>query len=137
MRSLTFGAAGEEVVTFVNRFSLHCPDGQFEQAFVGASAYMESRPGFLGHALMRRADEGDRPGYVNIALWRDEASLRAAVGHPDFAAHAAALRALATSEPAIYRPRLGAGPGLDTWLDAVSRGAAGRENGTAAAERKR
>lgn len=99
----SLAAVDERSVTFVNRFSLHGSPEEFERAFAETSAFMGSQPGFLFHALLRH--EGKEDQYVNIALWRDAASLRAAVGNRDFQPHASALRALSTSEPNIYLPR--------------------------------
>ncbi|MGH3982304.1 MAG: antibiotic biosynthesis monooxygenase family protein [Pseudonocardiaceae bacterium] len=109
-------AAGEGAVTFVNRFSLYCSPDEFEQAFAATSAFMGRQPGFLGHTLLCRADEGNERQYLNIAWWRDTASFRAAIGHPDFRPHAAALRALSTSEPNLYLTRqLRIAPELAAW----------------------
>ncbi|MBP2702959.1 antibiotic biosynthesis monooxygenase [Microbispora sp. RL4-1S] len=100
-----FGGA----VTFVNRFLLHGSAEEFERVFAATSEFMGRRPGFLWHLLLRPMDTGMDTAtgrhYVNIAAWRDEASFRAAVGHPEFAPHAGALRALSTSEPALYETR--------------------------------
>ncbi|MGI5270342.1 antibiotic biosynthesis monooxygenase family protein [Nonomuraea sp. CA-218870] len=103
-------------VTFVNTFLLHAPAEEFERAFAATSEFMAARPGFLWHQLLRPLERGplergpQEPGpdgsrYVNVAAWRDEESFRAAVTHPGFAPHAAALRALATSEPVLYETR--------------------------------
>ncbi|MGP4020943.1 antibiotic biosynthesis monooxygenase family protein [Saccharopolyspora sp. 5N708] len=96
-------APPEATVTFVNRFTLHVPPEEFEEAFAVTSDFMARQPGFLRHTLLRRSS-GD--GYLNIAQWADEESFQRAVHDPGFAAHAAKLRALCTSEPALYRPRL-------------------------------
>ncbi|MFG3496475.1 antibiotic biosynthesis monooxygenase family protein [Streptomyces sp. NPDC047928] len=93
-------------VTFVNRFTLRGSAEDFETAFAATSEFMRRQPGFRWHTLLVPAHGGgEGPGYVNIAVWRDEASFRAALAHPGFAAHAAALRALSSSEPTLYRPR--------------------------------
>ncbi|MFG1944075.1 antibiotic biosynthesis monooxygenase family protein [Nonomuraea sp. NPDC048826] len=93
-------------VTFVNTFLLHAPAEEFERAFAATSEFMAARPGFLWHQLLRPLEPGqDGSRYVNVAAWRDEESFRAAVAHPGFKPHAAALRALATSEPVLYETR--------------------------------
>ncbi|MDA0632768.1 antibiotic biosynthesis monooxygenase [Nonomuraea sp. MCN248] len=108
-------------VTFVNTFLLHAPAEEFERAFAATSEFMAARPGFLWHQLLRPLEPAPlepaplepgplEPGqhgsrYVNVAAWRDEESFRAAVTHPGFAPHAAALRALAASEPVLYETR--------------------------------
>jgi heme-degrading monooxygenase HmoA len=96
-------AAELTAITFVNRFAVHAPPEEFEQVFAETSAFMARQPGFLDHTLVRQIDRAD--AYVNIARWADEESFRAALLHPDFAPHATALRALSTSEHALYRTR--------------------------------
>jgi quinol monooxygenase YgiN len=92
------------VVTFINRFTVTGPAEEFERLFEDTSAFFRDRPGFLRHRLLRHTQQ---PGaYVNIAEWTDAAAFRAAVTHPDFAPHAAALRALSTSDPNLYAPVL-------------------------------
>ncbi|MEU7467755.1 antibiotic biosynthesis monooxygenase family protein [Streptomyces sp. NPDC044984] len=102
--------AGSGTVTFVNRFTLSGSAEDFEAAFAETAEFLCRRPGFRWHTLLVPTDTGrdpadTRPQYVNIAVWDDEASFRAAVAHPDFPAHASALRALSTSEPTLYRQR--------------------------------
>jgi len=90
-------------ITFVNRFSLRTTPAEFERAFTRTSEFMGRQPGFLRHTLLRHMDRED--SYLNIAYWRDVESFRKAVTHPDFPPHAAALRAVCTSEPGLYAPR--------------------------------
>ncbi|GAA2248258.1 hypothetical protein GCM10010145_14370 [Streptomyces ruber] len=102
--------AGRGSVMFVNRFTLSGSAEDFEAAFAGTAEFLCRRPGFRWHTLLVPAETGHRaagtrPQYVNVAVWDDEASFRAALAHPNFPAHAAALRALSTSEPALYRHR--------------------------------
>jgi heme-degrading monooxygenase HmoA len=92
-------------VKFVNRFLLHAPAEDFERVFAATSEFMATRPGFLWHMLLRPLESDQDGRYVNVAAWRDAEAFRAAVAHPSFAPHAAALRALATSEPALYETR--------------------------------
>ena len=82
--------------TFVNRFALRTSPEEFERVFAVTAAFMAAQPGFLNYSLMRAVDEP--AAYVNIANWADVASFRQAVGHPDFRPHAAALRAISSSE---------------------------------------
>ncbi|MEG8280493.1 antibiotic biosynthesis monooxygenase family protein [Streptomyces sp. AHA2] len=90
------------MVTFINRFTVTGPPEEFERLFEDTSAFFHDRPGFLSHRLLRHSEQ---PGsYVNVAEWADTESFRAAVTHPDFAPHAAALRTLSTSEPNLYAP---------------------------------
>jgi len=97
------GDAPAQGVTLVNRFEVTGSVEEFEKAFHATSAYFADRPGFIDHRLLRSTQREGH--YVNVARWRDERSLRAAVSRPDFAAHAQALRALATSEPEVFTSR--------------------------------
>ena len=91
---------GDDGVVFVNRFTVRAPAEEFERTFAETSAFFAAQCGFIRHTLMRHVE---KPGaYVNIALWRDASSLRRAVAHPDFAPHAAALRAMSSSDPNLY-----------------------------------
>ncbi|MEU7181091.1 MULTISPECIES: antibiotic biosynthesis monooxygenase family protein [Streptomyces] len=92
-------------VTFVNRFTLRGSPEEFEAAFAATSEFMRRQSGFRWHSLLAPVDGVDGPQYVNIAVWQDEVSFRAAVAQPEFPAHAAALRTLSTSEPTLYRIR--------------------------------
>ncbi|WP_037870355.1 antibiotic biosynthesis monooxygenase family protein [Streptomyces sp. SPB074] len=104
--------AGEDgAVTFLNTFTVHAEAGVFEEEFARTSAFMARQPGFVRHTLCRHTEQ---PGqYVNVAEWRDAASFRAAVSHPDFGPHASALRALSESRPALYEARLRCESGTD------------------------
>ncbi|MGH3939779.1 MAG: antibiotic biosynthesis monooxygenase family protein [Pseudonocardiaceae bacterium] len=99
----TIDPAGSRAVTFINRFTLHASPEEFERVFAETSEFMADRPGFLNHTLLRHVDHEN--SYLNIARWRDLESFRGAVAHPDFQPHAAALRALSTSEPNLYTQR--------------------------------
>ncbi|MEU0991297.1 antibiotic biosynthesis monooxygenase family protein [Streptomyces sp. NPDC005953] len=90
-------------VTFINTFTLSATPEEFEEAFSRTAEFMARQPGFVEHTLMRHTTDGSR--YVNIARWDDAQSLRRAVAQPEFQPHAAALRALSTSEPHLYLPR--------------------------------
>lgn len=90
-------------VTFVNQFTLRASPEEFERVFAETSEFMAGQPGFLNHTLLRHVNCED--SYLNIARWRDLESFRRALAHPDFQPHAAALRALSTSEPNLYTQR--------------------------------
>ncbi|WP_344979354.1 antibiotic biosynthesis monooxygenase family protein [Streptosporangium fragile] len=87
----------------MNRFTVHASPEEFERVFAETSEFMAQQDGFLRHTLLRHTD--DERSYVNIAQWRDAGAFRRAVAAPDFQPHAAALRALSTSEPNLYTPR--------------------------------
>ncbi|MFI1712119.1 antibiotic biosynthesis monooxygenase family protein [Streptomyces litmocidini] len=91
-------------VTFVNRFTVHGTAEEFEEVFARTSAFMARQPGFVRHSLLREVD--DPVVYVNLAVWTDRASFRRAVRHPEFAPHAAALRALSRSANGLFTARL-------------------------------
>lgn len=91
-------------VTLINRFTVHGDPTEFERAFAATSAFLTGQPGFVEHTLLRHGRDGD--SYVNVARWTDAGALRAATGHPDFTEHALALRALATTDPQLFTPRL-------------------------------
>ncbi|MFP3961857.1 antibiotic biosynthesis monooxygenase family protein [Actinomadura fulvescens] len=105
----------------MNRFTVHASPAEFERAFVETAEFMARQDGFIEHTLLRHVDDEHR--YVNIARWRDEAAFRAAVAAPGFGPHAAALRALSTSEPNLYTP---AGPTRRSPLAEVGEGSAAR-----------
>ncbi|OUD04933.1 SDR family oxidoreductase [Streptomyces swartbergensis] len=89
-------------ITFINTFTLSGSPEEFEEAFARTSQYMARQPGFVEHTLARHTKDPQR--YVNIARWQDAESLQRAVAQPEFQGHAAALRALATSDPQMYAP---------------------------------
>ncbi|GGN33649.1 antibiotic biosynthesis monooxygenase family protein [Streptomyces fuscichromogenes] len=88
------------MITFVNRFEVHGSVEEFERAFDATSAFFTARPGFLGHRMLRHADQPGR--YVNIADWESREHFEQALAHPEFGPHAKALRALAGSDPNVY-----------------------------------
>lgn len=96
------GPAG--AVTLVNRFHTTVSHEEFSRTFDATSQYFSGRPGFIEHTLHRSAqDEGT---YVNIARWRSSSDLKRATEDPEFLPHAQKLRAMATSEPEVFRPLL-------------------------------
>ncbi|GAA3507464.1 antibiotic biosynthesis monooxygenase family protein [Streptomyces showdoensis] len=106
------GIRHDAEVTFVNRFTVHGPAAEFEEVFARTSAFMARQPGFVRHSLLRELD--DPAAYVNLAVWADRASFQRAVGRPEFAPHATALRALSRSENGLFAARLSvSGQGLE------------------------
>ncbi|MGW1056164.1 antibiotic biosynthesis monooxygenase family protein [Streptomyces sp. NPDC001118] len=91
-------------VTFVNRFTTHAPDDEFERAFAEVCEFMARQVGFLGNTLLKHAK--DEHSYINIAHWRDIECFQQALRHPEFEPHVARLRTLSTSDPNLYLPRL-------------------------------
>lgn len=92
-------------ITFVNQFTLTGSPEEFEKSFNDTAEFFRTQPGLLTYTLHKHLEEPDK--YVNIARWTDAQALRTAVRHPDFPAHAAALRANATSVSNTYVERFG------------------------------
>lgn len=92
------------LVTFVNRFTVHTSPEEFERIFAETSGFMARQDGFLDYTLLRHNQED--LSYINIAHWRDADSFRKAVTSPAFKPHVVALRAVSTSDPNLYIPRL-------------------------------
>ena len=92
-------------ITFVNQFTLTGAPEAFEKAFSDTAEFFRKQPGLLTYTLHQHVDDPNK--YVNISRWTDARALRTAVQDPDFPAHAAALRANATSGPNTYLERLG------------------------------
>ncbi|WUH98247.1 antibiotic biosynthesis monooxygenase [Spirillospora sp. NBC_00431] len=91
----------DDGITFINRFTVHTSPEEFEQEFAKVAAVMAEQPGFIGHTLLKHAEE---PGtYVNVAYWASADALRQAASTSDFQRHVRALRELSTTEPAIYK----------------------------------
>lgn len=105
MALLGLDGADDGTAIFINRFTVHGSPEEFERAFADIGGFMSERDGFLWHVLLSPVGDEEGEHYVNIALWKCEADLRAAVAEPGFATHVESLRALATSEPSLYRPR--------------------------------
>jgi quinol monooxygenase YgiN len=91
-------------ITFINRFTVNGKPEDFEIAFTETAEFIRKQPGLVRYTLSR--DLEDETRYVNVALWESAQALRDAVAHPDFKQHAAAMRALATSEGTVYAERL-------------------------------
>lgn len=91
-------------VTLVNWFHTTASHEEFTGAFEATSQFFARQPGFIEHTLHRSTQE--ERTYVNIARWRSKAELKRATQLPEFAPHAAALRAMSVSEPEVFRPLL-------------------------------
>jgi monooxygenase len=89
------------MLVFINDFRVTGDPADFESAFARTSDYFEQQPGFIRHTLVRSADDGGR--YVNVAQWSNRAAFDAALAQPQFREHAVALRALASSTPALFQ----------------------------------
>lgn len=105
MTTQKYDATDSGMVTFVNTFSVHGSPEEFEQIFADISEFMAGQPGFIQYTLSRNIDEKRQDQYVNIALWTDVESWRAAVAHPGFQTHAKEIRSRCTNESNMYAPR--------------------------------
>jgi deoxynogalonate / 12-deoxyaklanonic acid monooxygenase len=95
--------APHDAVTFINRFAVHSSADEFEAAFARTAAFLAGQEGFIDYTLLR-SDDSDQH-YVNVARWDSVALFRRALAHSDFSEHAAALRAVSTSQPQLYTVR--------------------------------
>lgn len=100
-----YDATDKGVVTFVNTFTVTGSSQEFERAFADISDFMAAQPGFLQYTLSKHVDPARANEYVNIALWTDIQSWKAAIAAPGFSNHAKEIRALATNVANLYEPR--------------------------------
>ncbi|KVU35603.1 antibiotic biosynthesis monooxygenase [Burkholderia ubonensis] len=89
-------------VVLVNVFTLEPED---EQAFLRVrqddAAFMKRQPGFISTQLHRAV--GERPTYLNYAVWESTAHFRAAFTDPAFRAKLSAYPASAVASPHLFR----------------------------------
>lgn len=100
-----YDATDQEMVTFVNTFTVHGAVEDFEKVFAEVSEFMATQPGFIQYTLSRHIDHDKQNRYVNVALWTDVESWRKAVAHEGFRDHAEQIRARSTNEGNLYAPR--------------------------------
>lgn len=92
----------ETMTVLINRFEVHGSLEEFEKVLGATAGYFRHQPGFLRFRLVRSMEHQNQ--YVNIAEWENADSLRTALSRPEFAPYSAALRAVATSSPAMHEP---------------------------------
>ncbi|HZZ89502.1 MAG TPA: antibiotic biosynthesis monooxygenase family protein [Caulobacteraceae bacterium] len=89
-------------VVLLNLFLLDPAD---EPAFLSAWAddagFMKQQPGFISTQLHRAI--GERPTYLNYAVWDSTAVFRAAFSHPQFIAKLSAYPASAVASPHLFQ----------------------------------
>jgi heme-degrading monooxygenase HmoA len=98
-RQLAIDAAS---VVLVNLFTLdetdeHC----FLEVWRDDAAFMKRQPGFICTQLHRAL--GDRPTYLNYAVWESTAAFRTAFTHPDFRAKISAYPSSAVASPHLFQ----------------------------------
>ncbi|KVL09872.1 antibiotic biosynthesis monooxygenase family protein [Burkholderia ubonensis] len=89
-------------VVLVNVFTLEPEDEQaFLRVWQDDAAFMKRQPGFISTQLHRAV--GERPTYLNYAVWESTADFRAAFTDPAFRAKLSAYPASAVASPHLFR----------------------------------
>ncbi|KVX43566.1 antibiotic biosynthesis monooxygenase [Burkholderia ubonensis] len=89
-------------VVLVNVFTLEPEDEQaFLRVWQDDAAFMKRQPGFISTQLHRAV--GERPTYLNYAMWESTAHFRAAFTDPAFRAKLSAYPASAVASPHLFR----------------------------------
>src|ERR1700759_3755812 len=89
-------------VVLVNPFILDKADElAFLKIWQDDAEFMKRQPGFISTQLHRAL--GDKPTYLNYAVWESTAHFRAAFTHPDFRAKIASYPASAIASPHLFQ----------------------------------
>ncbi|KVT97929.1 antibiotic biosynthesis monooxygenase [Burkholderia ubonensis] len=89
-------------VVLVNVFTLEPEDEQaFLRVWQDDAAFMKRQPGFISTQLHRAV--GERPTYLNYAVWESTAHFRVAFTDPAFRAKLSAYPASAVASPHLFR----------------------------------
>lgn len=89
-------------VVLVNVFTLEAADEQgFLQSWRDDAQFMKQQPGFISTQLHRAI--GDRPTYLNYAVWESTAHFRAAFTQPEFRAKLSTYPASAVASPHLFQ----------------------------------
>ncbi|MGU7779173.1 antibiotic biosynthesis monooxygenase family protein [Burkholderia sp. PU8-34] len=89
-------------VVLVNLFMLEPEDeSTFLKVWQDDAAFMKRQPGFVSTQLHRAI--GERPTYLNYAVWESTAHFRAAFSHPDFRAKLSDYPASAVASPHLFK----------------------------------
>ncbi|KMO94118.1 antibiotic biosynthesis monooxygenase family protein [Streptomyces sp. NPDC051582] len=97
------------MVTFVNKLTVHGDIDRFLAVKDRLTAYMSSRPGYIGHEALRHL--GDERVFLELAVWEDAQAHADAVRSEEFQALVKDLGPLATPEPGLYET-VEAAPGV-------------------------
>jgi heme-degrading monooxygenase HmoA len=89
-------------VVLVNVFTLDQADEEaFLRVWQDDAAFMKRQPGFISTQLHRAV--GDRPTYLNYAVWESTAAFRAAFTHPEFAAKLSTYPSSTVATPRLFQ----------------------------------
>ena len=89
-------------VVLVNLFTLDPVDEPtFLQAWQDDALFMKRQPGFISTQLHRAI--GERPTYLNYAVWESTAAFRTAFARPEFRAKLSAYPASAVASPHLFQ----------------------------------
>lgn len=98
-RQIVIGAAP---VILVNVFTLDPVDEQtFLDAWKSDAGIMQRQPGYISTQLHRAI--GERPTYLNYAVWESTAHFRSAFANPEFRASLAAYPSSAVASPHLFQ----------------------------------
>jgi heme-degrading monooxygenase HmoA len=89
-------------VVLVNVFTLDKADEQiFLKAWQDDAAFMKRQPGFISTQLHRAI--GERPTYLNYAVWESTAHFRTAFTNPQFRAKLSDYPSSAVASPHLFQ----------------------------------
>ncbi|MBX4934539.1 antibiotic biosynthesis monooxygenase family protein [Rhizobium bangladeshense] len=89
-------------VVLINLFTLDLADEtKFLEVWQDDAAFMKRQPGFISTQLHRAI--GEKPTYLNYAIWESNAHFRAAFVHPEFRAKTSAYPSSAIASPHLFQ----------------------------------
>ncbi|MDO3433930.1 antibiotic biosynthesis monooxygenase family protein [Rhizobium sp. CBN3] len=89
-------------VVLINLFTLDLADEpKFLEVWQDDAAFMKRQPGFISTQLHRAI--GEKPTYLNYAVWESNAHFRAAFVHPEFRAKTSAYPSSAIASPHLFQ----------------------------------
>ena len=89
-------------VVLMNIFTLDERDERtFLEAWQDDAAFMKRQAGFIWTQLHRAI--GDRPTYLNYAVWESTAAFRTAFTHPEFRAKLSTYPSSVTASPHLFQ----------------------------------
>ena len=89
-------------VVLVNVFTLDPADEpMFLKVWQDDAAFMKQQAGFISTQLHRAL--GEKPTYMNYAVWESTAHFRAAFSHPEFRSSLAAYPSSAVASPHLFQ----------------------------------
>ena len=89
-------------VVLINVFTLDKADEQaLLEAWQHDAQFMKEQPGFISTQLHRAL--GERPTYLNYAVWESTAAFRAAFTNPEFLARLSSYPSSAVATPHLFQ----------------------------------